>query len=83
MEKLVHVPLGAYSKIIQARKSSRIGTVGRFADSGCDCKLSTDTFAGQPWCVMAGFVLVLIPTAAVFLLFQKVILRGIVLPSMK
>ena len=52
-------------------------------DSGCDCKLSTDTFAGQPWCVMAGFVLVSIPTAAVFLLFQKVILRSIVLPSMK
>ena len=42
-----------------------------------------NTFAGQPWCVMAGFVLVLIPTAAVFLLCQKVILRGIVLPSMK
>ena len=40
-------------------------------------------FAGQPWCVMAGFVLVSIPTAAVFLLCQKVILRGIVLPSMK
>ena len=41
------------------------------------------TFAGQPWCVMAGFVLVSIPTAAVFLACQKVILRGIVLPSMK
>jgi ABC-type glycerol-3-phosphate transport system permease component len=39
--------------------------------------------AGQPWCVMAGFVLVSIPTALVFLLCQKVILRGIVLPSMK
>jgi multiple sugar transport system permease protein len=39
--------------------------------------------AGQPWCVMAGFVLVSVPTAAVFLLCQKVILRGIVLPSMK
>ena len=39
--------------------------------------------AGQPWCVMAGFVLVSIPTAIVFLLCQKVILRGIVLPSMK
>ena len=38
---------------------------------------------GQPWCVMAGFVLVSIPTAIVFLLCQKVILRGIVLPSMK
>ena len=39
--------------------------------------------AGQPWCVMAGFVLVSVPTAIVFLLCQKVILRGIVLPSMK
>ena len=39
--------------------------------------------SGQPWCVMAGFVLVSLPTAAVFLLCQKVILRGIVLPSMK
>ena len=43
----------------------------------------SQTFAGQPWCVMAGFVLVSIPTAAVFILCQKVILRGIVLPSMK
>ncbi len=39
--------------------------------------------SGQPWCVMAGFALVSIPTALVFLLCQKVILRGIVLPSMK
>lgn len=39
--------------------------------------------AGQPWCVMAGFVIVSVPTALVFLLCQKVILRGIVLPSMK
>ena len=39
--------------------------------------------AGQPWCVMAGFVLVSVPTAMVFLLCQKVILRGMVLPSMK
>ena len=43
----------------------------------------SQTFAHQPWCVMAGFVVVSIPTAAVFLLCQKVILRGIVLPSMK
>lgn len=43
----------------------------------------SQTFAGQPWCVMAGFVLVSIPTAVVFLVCQKVILRGIVLPSMK
>jgi len=40
-------------------------------------------FAGTPWVVMAGFVLVSLPTAAVFLLCQRVILRGIVLPSMK
>ncbi len=45
--------------------------------------MTTDTFVNQPWCVMAGFVLISIPTAAVFLLCQKVILRGIVLPSMK
>ena len=38
---------------------------------------------GQPWCVMAGFVIVSIPTAVVFILCQRVILRGIVLPSMK
>ena len=40
-------------------------------------------FAGTPWTVMAGFVLVSIPTAIVFLLCQRVIMRGIVLPSMK
>ncbi|MGN0855442.1 MAG: carbohydrate ABC transporter permease [Kiritimatiellia bacterium] len=43
----------------------------------------SQTLANQPWCVMAGFVVVSLPTAAVFLLCQKVILRGIVLPSMK
>lgn len=43
----------------------------------------SQTFAHQPWCVMAGFVLVSLPTAIVFLVCQKVILRGIVLPSMK
>jgi len=37
----------------------------------------------QPWAVMAGFVLVSIPTALVFIACQKIILRGIVLPSMK
>lgn len=41
------------------------------------------TFAGSPWVIMAGFVLVSIPTAVVFLLCQRVIMRGIVLPSMK
>lgn len=40
-------------------------------------------FADQPWAVMAGFVLVSIPTALVFIACQKIILRGIVLPSMK
>jgi len=43
----------------------------------------SQTFSHQPWCVMAGFVVVSLPTAAVFLLCQKIILRGIVLPSMK
>ncbi len=43
----------------------------------------SQTFAHQPWCVMAGFVVISIPTAAIFLLCQRVILRGIVLPSMK
>lgn len=37
----------------------------------------------QPWTVMAGFVVVSIPTAVVFIACQKIILRGIVLPSMK
>lgn len=39
--------------------------------------------ADQPWAVMAGFVMVSIPTAVVFIACQKIILRGIVLPSMK
>jgi ABC-type glycerol-3-phosphate transport system permease component len=43
----------------------------------------SQTFTHQPWCVMAGFVLVSIPTAVVFIVCQKAILRGIVLPSMK
>jgi ABC-type glycerol-3-phosphate transport system permease component len=37
----------------------------------------------QPWAVMAGFVVVSVPTAVVFIACQKIILRGIVLPSMK
>ncbi|MBP5321105.1 MAG: carbohydrate ABC transporter permease [Kiritimatiellae bacterium] len=40
-------------------------------------------WSGQPWAVMAGFVLVSIPTAIVFIACQKVILRGIVLPNLK
>ncbi len=43
----------------------------------------SQNFAGAPWVIMAGFVLVSIPTALVFLLCQRVIMRGIVLPSMK
>lgn len=45
--------------------------------------MSAETFIGQPWCLMAAFALVSLPTAAVFLLCQKAIMRGIVLPSMK
>ena len=40
-------------------------------------------WSDQPWAVMAGFVLVSIPTAIIFIACQKIILRGIVLPSMK
>ena len=43
----------------------------------------SQTMSHSPWCVMAGFVAVSIPTAIVFLACQKAILRGIVLPSMK
>ena len=40
-------------------------------------------FASQPYIVMAAFVLVSIPVFVVFLLCQKIILRGIILPQMK
>jgi len=36
-----------------------------------------------PWLVMSGFVIASIPTAVVFIACQKVIMRGIVVPSMK
>ena len=37
----------------------------------------------MPWIVSAGFVIVSIPTMVVFLSCQKIILKGIVIPSMK
>jgi len=40
-------------------------------------------FAATPWIVTAGFVMTSIPTLLVFLFCQKIILRGIVIPSMK
>ncbi|MBQ5530588.1 MAG: carbohydrate ABC transporter permease [Kiritimatiellae bacterium] len=46
-------------------------------------QMSAETFISQPWCVMAAFAVVSIPTAAVFIMCQKLILRGIVLPTMK
>jgi multiple sugar transport system permease protein len=36
-----------------------------------------------PWIVTAGFVIASIPTLLVFLFCQKIILRGIIIPSMK
>ena len=39
--------------------------------------------ASFPYMVMAGFVLASVPTLIVFLLCQRVILRGIVIPTMK
>ncbi len=41
------------------------------------------SFSATPWVAMAGFVIISIPTAIVFLLCQRIIMRGIVLPSMK
>jgi multiple sugar transport system permease protein len=38
---------------------------------------------GEPWLAMASFVLASLPVFCVFLLCQKIILRGIVLPQMK
>ena len=37
----------------------------------------------QPWIVSAGFIIASIPTLVVFLSCQKIILRGIVIPTMK
>jgi ABC-type glycerol-3-phosphate transport system permease component len=36
-----------------------------------------------PFVIMAAFVVASVPTALVFIVCQKVILRGIVIPSMK
>ncbi len=36
-----------------------------------------------PWLTMAGFVVASLPTLLVFLMCQKIILRGIIIPSMK
>ncbi|MGN1359376.1 MAG: carbohydrate ABC transporter permease [Kiritimatiellia bacterium] len=41
------------------------------------------TLGSAPWVVMAGFLVVSIPTAIVFIACQKIILRGIVLPTLK
>jgi ABC-type glycerol-3-phosphate transport system permease component len=43
----------------------------------------SQTLEDSPWIIMAGFVAASIPTALVFIGCQKIILRGIVLPSMK
>jgi multiple sugar transport system permease protein len=43
----------------------------------------SQTLGGSPWVIMAAFVAASIPTALVFIGCQKIILRGIVLPSMK
>jgi ABC-type glycerol-3-phosphate transport system permease component len=41
------------------------------------------TQTGQPFTVMAAFIVNSIPVLAVFLLCQKIILRGIILPQLK
>ena len=40
-------------------------------------------WAASPWLVSAGFILASIPTLIVFLSCQKIILKGIVIPTMK
>jgi ABC-type glycerol-3-phosphate transport system permease component len=40
-------------------------------------------WGGSPWIVSAGFVIISIPTMIVFVSCQKIILRGIIIPSMK
>ncbi|MBE2205277.1 MAG: carbohydrate ABC transporter permease [Chthoniobacterales bacterium] len=40
-------------------------------------------WADQPWITTAGFVIASIPTLLVFLFCQKIIMRGIIVPSMK
>ncbi|MCF7849508.1 MAG: carbohydrate ABC transporter permease [Kiritimatiellales bacterium] len=44
---------------------------------------ASEWWKNTPWIVSAGFVVVSIPTLVVFLSCQKIILRGIVIPSMK
>ena len=40
-------------------------------------------WSGSPWIVSAGFIVVSIPTMIIFISCQKIILRGIIIPSMK
>ncbi len=40
-------------------------------------------WSGSPWLVSAGFVIISIPMMIVFISCQKIILRGIIIPSMK
>ena len=40
-------------------------------------------WANSPWIVSAGFVIASVPTLVLFLSCQKIILRGIIIPSMK
>ena len=40
-------------------------------------------WSAAPWIVSAGFIVVSIPTMIIFISCQKIILRGIIIPSMK
>lgn len=40
-------------------------------------------WSASPWIVSAGFIVVSIPTMIIFISCQKIILRGIIIPSMK
>ncbi len=43
----------------------------------------SQTLGGTPWLVMASFIVNSLPVLLIFLLCQKIILRGIILPQMK
>lgn len=44
---------------------------------------ATSWWSGNPWIVSAGFIIASIPTFLIFISCQKIILRGIIIPSMK
>jgi ABC-type glycerol-3-phosphate transport system permease component len=44
---------------------------------------ASEWWKDTPWVITAGFVVASIPTLLVFVFCQRIILRGIIIPSMK